>query len=352
MFGFRFPWQKAEQRSAMSGFTAELIQAREAYISGRSGLAELTGAAQSCVSLWENSFALANVTGSDAFDPRLLALVGRALAVRGEMVFLIDGDELVPCSDWDLRTKNARPTAYRVSIPEAGGGSMQTALAGEVLHFRIGCDVSTPYYGQAPLRRARLTAGTLQAVESALAEVFEMAPLGSSIVPFPEAPDTDMTKIGRTFRGQRGRVLLRESVQVSAAGGPAPATDWKPVSVSPDIQAAMPVENLEASRNAICAVFGVLPSLFAAAAQGPQTRESQRHLVQYTLQPIAAQVAAEVSEKLGGEVAIDLMGPLQAFDAGSRSRAFATVVQALATAKEAGVDAGAISDALAKVDWE
>jgi len=42
-----------EKRSAMSGFTAELIQAREAYISGRSGLAELTATAQSCISLWE-----------------------------------------------------------------------------------------------------------------------------------------------------------------------------------------------------------------------------------------------------------------------------------------------------------
>jgi hypothetical protein len=58
------------------------------------------------------------------------------------------------------------------------------------------------------------------------------------------------------------------------------------------------------------------------------------------------------SEKLGGEVTIDLMSPLQAFDAGSRSGAFATVVTALAQAKEAGLDPGAISDALAKVDWE
>jgi hypothetical protein len=52
------------------------------------------------------------------------------------------------------------------------------------------------------------------------------------------------------------------------------------------------------------------------------------------------------SEKLGGEVTIDLMSPLQAFGA------FATVVTALAQAKEAGLDPGAISDALAKVDWE
>ena len=46
--------------------------------------------------------------------------------------------------------------AYGVSIPEAGGGSAQTALAGEVLHFKIGC-----YYGVSPVRRSRLACFTV-----------------------------------------------------------------------------------------------------------------------------------------------------------------------------------------------
>jgi hypothetical protein len=77
-----------------------LIQARESNISGRTGLAELTGTAQSCVSLWENGFALADVEGTELLDSSAMALVGRALAVRGECVFLIQDDGLVPCSDW------------------------------------------------------------------------------------------------------------------------------------------------------------------------------------------------------------------------------------------------------------
>lgn len=337
-----------EKRSAASGFTAEIIAAREAYISGRRGIAELTATAQSAVSMWEHGFTLADVQGTDLLTRNTLALIGRSLALRGESVFLIQDDRLVPCSDWDLRTRYGRPTAYRLSIPEAGGGTTQTALAAEVLHVRIGCDPSAPYYGTAPLKRASLTAGMLNAVESALAEVFELAPIGSQVVPMPEQPETDATKLGRSFRGQRGRVLLRESVTVSAAGGPAPQSDWRPSSLSPDLEKSMTAETLAASRDAIMGAFGVLPGLFSAATTGPLVREAQRHLAQWTLQPIAELVAEECSDKLGGTVAIDTMMPTQAFDAGGSARAFATLVQGLAMAKEAGVDAKA---ALAMLDW-
>jgi len=104
------------------GFTRN-YRGGEAYISGRRGIAELTATAQSCVSLWENGFTLAQVVGTDMLDRRTLALIGRSLALRGESVFLIDGDALVPCSDWDLRTRNGRPTAYRVRIPEGVRGT-------------------------------------------------------------------------------------------------------------------------------------------------------------------------------------------------------------------------------------
>jgi phage portal protein BeeE len=239
-----------------------------------------------------------------------------------------------------------------VSVSEAGGGTTQTALAAEVLHVRIGSDVATPWSGTAPLRRASLTAGLLQAVETALAEVYTEAPLGSQVVPMPEIPDQDSTTLGRSFRGQRGRVLLRESVAVSAAGGPAPASDWKPQDLTPDLEKAVTTESLAAARDSICTVFGVLPSLFTSAAQGPQTREAQRHLASWTLQPIAELLAEEASDKLGASIAIDLLTPLQAFDQGGSARAVATLVQAMAQAKEAGLDPAAVAGIFARMDWQ
>lgn len=341
--------EKIETRSNNSGFTAEIMAARESYISGRRGIAELTGTAQSCISLWENGLGLADVDGTTLIDQASLALAGRALALRGEAVFLITDSGLVPCSDWDLRTRNGKPTAYRLSIPEAGGGRTETALAGEVLHFKIGCDVAAPYYGTAPLKRAALSSGLLHAVETALQEVYETAPIGSQIIPFPEATDTDLETIARGFRGNRGKVILRESVNVSAAGGPAPQSDWKPQDVTPDLSRSMAVQTMQAGRDAVSMAFGVLPSMFSGTATGPVIREAQRHLAQWTLQPMAILFAQEASEKLGANITIDTMRPLQAFDAGGRARALATVVQALAMAKESGVDP---TQALALVDWQ
>lgn len=341
--------EPVEQRAGGSGFTSEVIAARWAYISGSRGLAELTATASSCVSLWEGAMASADVSGADLLDRRTMALLGRSVALRGEAVFLIGDTRLVPAVDWDLSTRDGEPRAYRLSIPEVGGGRTRTALAPEVLHVRIGVDPAAPWTGVSPLRRASLTAGMLHAVETSLSEAFEHMPLGSQIVPMPEMPGTDMDAFGRGFRGQRGRVLLRESVTVAAAGGPSPAQDWRPSDVSPDLSKAMTDETLKAARAGILSAYGVLPSLFDTTAQGPLVREAQRQLSTWTLQPVAELIGEEASAKLGSEVKIDTLRPLQAYDAGARARAAAQVVQMLALAKESGVDA---DSALRLVDWE
>ena len=62
-------WNKLrpiETRSSGGGYTAQVMQARESYISGRSGVAELTATVQSCVSLWEGAFVSA---GRDRHRP-------------------------------------------------------------------------------------------------------------------------------------------------------------------------------------------------------------------------------------------------------------------------------------------
>src|SRR3546814_14950858 len=76
------------ERASASGFTAEIIAARESYISVRRGIAGLTATAQACISMWENGFSMADVEGTDLLDRRSLALAGRSVALRGEAVFL------------------------------------------------------------------------------------------------------------------------------------------------------------------------------------------------------------------------------------------------------------------------
>jgi len=346
-----WPFKRKTETRATSGtgYTAQMIQARTAYITGTSGRAELTATVQGAVTLWENGLSVADVTGTDLLTRRALAIAGRMLALRGEALFYIMDEALIPVSDWDLSTRLSRPTAYRLTLPDISGGKSVTALAGEVLHFRIGADAIQPWFGTAPLKRSSLSADLLEIIERALVEVYGDAPLGSSIVPMPETPETDLADIARGFRGSRGKVLVRESVQVQAAGGPAPAQDWRANDLTPDLSKALLDKTLDQARDQINAAFGILPGLNNKATTGPMVREAQRHLASWTLQPMAEGMAEEATDKLGNTVTLDVMRPLQAFDAGGRARTVTALVKALAEAKAAGVDPAM---ALNLVDWQ
>ena len=339
----------AETRSSGAGYTAAVMAARDSYITGRRGVAELTGTVQSCLGLWESAFAHADVEGAPFLNRRTMALIARSAGLRGEAVFLITATGLVPAVDWSLTTRDGQPRAYRLTLPEAGGGRSVTALAAEVLHLRIGADITAPWAGTSPLHRASLTGGMLHAVEAALAEVFENAPLGSLIVPLPDSGADDMDTLRHAFRARRGATLVVEGLAQATAAGMNPQLGQKPDQLSPDLSRSMTAETLAAARDGVMGAFGVLPALLNRSATGPVIREAQRHLATWQLQPMAELLAAEAESKIGGRVRIDVMRPMQAFDAGGRARAMSAIIGALADAKAAGIDPGL---ALHLTDWK
>jgi len=81
-------------------------------------------------------------------------------------------------------------------------------------------------------------------------------------------------------------------------------------------------------------------------------RQAQRQLCTWTLQPIAEVLAEETRNKIGGDVQIDTLRPLQAFDAGGRARALSAIIKAVAEAKEADIPADAVAGAMRMVDWK
>jgi phage portal protein BeeE len=350
MFGL-FKKKPVETRAAGTGYTAQIIAARESYFSGASGIGELTGAVSGCISLWEGAFALADVQGTNLLNRASLALAARSVALRGEAVFLIRGDRLLSCADWDLSTRDGIPKAYRVSIAEAGGNRSETVLAQEVLHFKAAADPVAPWTGQAPLKRAAISAQLLHEVETALMQVFRDAPLGSQIVPLPDSSADDMAEMRGAFKGRRGSTLVIEGVAQATAAGMNPQIGQRAQDLSPDLSKAMTIQTLEAARDAISVAFGVLPGLHNRATTGPMVREAQRHLAGWTLQPLAMLWAEEASAKLGADVQIDVMRPVQAFDVGGRARALSTIIKALAEAKAAGIPQGDLNSALTLVNW-
>lgn len=340
-----------ETRSSGTGYTAQIIAARSAFLTGSAGLGELTAAVQSCVMLWEGGLALADVRGTDLLTRRSLAMTARSLALRGEAVFLIR-DRLIPATDWDLTTADGVPRSYRLQIPEVGGPRSEIALAGEVLHFRIGSDAVTPWAGTAPLRRATLSAQLMAEIETALRDVFRDAPLGSQIVPMPEAKAADMEAMRTAITGARGKSIIVEGVAQAVGAGLHPQLGKSPDQLSPDLSRTLAGELLRDAKGSIFLAFGVLPGLQNAATTGPLVREAQRHLAQLILQPIAGLMAEEATEKLGGKITLDVVRPMQAFDHGGKARALATMVQALTQAKEAQIDGATLHDALTFIDWQ
>lgn len=201
---------------------------------------------------------------------------------------------------------------------------------------------------QAPLRRSALTASLLHEVETALRDVYRDAPLGSMILPLPDSSGDAMADMRGAFRGRRGSTLVVEGVAQATAAGMNPQIGQRPDHLSPDLSKSMTRETLDAARDAISAAFGVLPALLNAATTGPMVREAQRHLACWTLQPIAELLAEESSAKLGAAVFVDVLRPLQAYDAGGRARAVSAMIKALAEAKAAGIDPGPV---LKLVGW-
>lgn len=339
-----------ETRSSGPGYTAQLMALRQGYIGGATGLAELTAAVQGSVSLWEGGFSLADVRGTDLLTRHVMAMTARSLALRGEAVFLIR-DRLLPVTDWDVTTRDGLPRAYRLHIPEVGGGRAETALAAEVLHFRIGCDTVTPWAGSAPLRRSHLSAQLLHELETALRDVFRDAPLGSQIIPVPEGSADDMAGLRAGFRGRRGAALVIEGVAQAVGAGMHPQLGKTPDQLSPDLSRSLADRMLTEARGAVFSAFGILPALQNPATTGPMVREAQRHLAQLVLQPMAMILAEEATAKLAAPVSIDVVRPMQAFDAGGKARALSTMITALAAAKEAGIEGATLQDALAFIDW-
>jgi len=171
-------------------------------------------------------------------------------------------------------------------------------------------------------------------------------------VPVPEGSADDMAGLRAGFRGRRGAALVIEGVAQATAAGMNPNIGKSPDQLSPDLSRTLADKLLSDAKHGIFGVFGILPGLMNPATTGPLVREAQRHLAQLVLQPIAGLMAEEASEKLGAAVAIDVVRPMQAFDHAGKARAFGAMLQAMATAKEAGLDGATIQDALQFIDWQ
>ena len=161
--------------------------------------------------------AAAEVSGPDsltsALTPGVLALIGRELIRRSEVVFLIDTTagklRLLPAEGHDVAGDSTPDSwEYRLTL----GGPSRTITydyvpAASVLHFRYAVDPSTPWRGNGPVQVAAL-AGKLSAATAATLGDESSGPVGRLLgIPVDstdatvEGLKTDIANLrGATFR--------------------------------------------------------------------------------------------------------------------------------------------------------
>ena len=221
--GRRYPADNAPSTSS-TGATDAKISELLAQASGKAVDATTLAVVEACAGLWEWSLAGATVeplsNRTAGLTPALLALVGRALAVKGNLVCRITVEgaavRLWPAADFDIQGETDPATwAYRLNLPGPSATHTVVVPADGVVHFRCGALPSAPWRGVAPLRRATSTATLAAAVESSLSAELKIPPGRVGLVHGKAADLLAWMKRGGYFAG--GNVADRGLQQEPAA---------------------------------------------------------------------------------------------------------------------------------------
>ena len=300
-----------------------------------------TGAVAACVALWCNAFGSAAVTGA-RLDRSHLRWLAAELASRGRGSLLIIADGYAPARVIDATLDPATGAALTYTVQRPGAVATQVRQAREVVHVVLRPSIDLPWSGPSPLKAAGLSSSILSAAENALSDVMRSGAIGMNLVTSLDHDDARKEGIAAQLQSQVSRggfAVVPSASGDTTAGRLPPQSDWAIRNLTPDVTRAEIVAARAAAQEAVCSAFGVPPCLVVAATTGPAIREAQRHLAAWTLQPIADLIAdALTSAELGREVKIDLMRPLQAYDTERRARGAKILIEALAAAKEAGID--------------
>lgn len=311
------------QPEVRESYTDQVVSAAVASAQGTAA-SSMTGTVEAVARLWEAAFSSGR---AEALAPWQLALIGRGLILKGEVVFWRSrASGLLPVSDHDVSGQSAFPGrwTYRVSLPAPGGTISRNASADHVLHARIGATLTQPWRGCSPLANAKASRQLLDRVERSLSDEHN-GPLAKVIgVPDPEAQTTAATQIGNAA----GKVVLVEQSEMDLAGeGHGGRTAWKPNRVGPEPTTGT-IQTREGVERTLLAAAGV-PTELVHPSAGTDSREAWRRFLFGTVAPTAAVVSAEL-RRLGLPSEIDF-AELRASDLAGRARAYKQF-------REAGMD--------------
>ena len=336
-----WPFTRIEERSADASYTDQLVDAAVSEARGETLDASTLAVVEACTSLWERALSSATIEPMNnrlgGLSPGLLALVGRSLAVKGNLVcrIVVEGAavKLLPAADYDIDGQTDPATwVYRLNLP--GPSSTETVMvpADGVVHFRIGAMASAPWRGTAPLRSAKATSNLASKIETSLgreADIYVARFVGVD----RRGTFENWKQTVETIRRRKGGVVFTGGILGQGESGRIP----EPARLGPQPNDTFADALRSAVGRDICAAFGVPVSLFAERGDGAGQREAWRRFWLGTVQPLALLVQAECKAKLDPSCVVSL-GALRAADEDSRSRAVARRAQAFKVLLDAKVD--------------
>lgn len=317
---------------ADSSYTDALVAALVGNATGKTALPTATASLEAAAGLVGRSFAAAEIAAPDmvegALDPATMAMIGRALIRRGEIVLLIhvqDGQiHLLPAASHDVDGGPIPATwRYRCTI----GGPERTITYNDVpaegvVHLQYSRDPEKPWRGNGPLGVARLAGALSAETAKALSDESSMA-RGAFIALPVDGADPTTTTLKSDIGKAAGDLLTVESGDWDDEGGGKSAS-WEARRFGPDPPAGL-VQLHEIASREVYAACGVPPLLFAGDGSAAGLREAYREFLFSTVAPLGRIVAAELSDKLDGEVRLDWT-ELRAADIAGRARAFQSMV--------------------------
>ena len=326
-----------ERRESGGSFSDAVVRMIEAQAAGKAVDLAGTAAVEAASGALSRAFAAAEVEGppwaKSAISPEFLGQVGRDLVRGGESLHLIEVSggavSLLPCSDWHFEG-NASPASWRVRATVYGPSSstLRHLPYSGVVFVRWGSTPGQRHTGRGPLAWAHTSARLQSETERSLAD--EASGPVAHLVPIPQdggdGTDNDpLAKLKADIRTARGRALLVETTAAGFGEGmsAAPRKDWSPNRLGPDPPAALG-EVMGQGFLEVLSACGVPPGLFLKV-DGTSQRESYRRFFSLTVEPLAALLASELSEKLEASVSLSFKGRF-AGDLAGRARAFQSMV--------------------------
>ena len=310
-----------------SSYTDLILQARLDAVGATSLAPTVTGAVEACAGLWERSFAAAV---SDMLDAPMLAMIGRALMLRGEFVAIRLDGVLCAVAHWDIHGRSPSPAGWRYRLDcQTPDGQLTVRASGrDVFHARIGSQPDFPWRGYSPLSRMPETVRLLANMERSLADE-QSGPTGH-VIPVPTI--AAIGTMPSDIAAMKGRVVFGETARAGygAGEGAAPHGDFRPQRIGPDTKQPTVLLREQVSQ-VVLAACGV-PVELLHRAEGGGAREAWRRFLHGTIAPVGQVVGTEARRALGASGAINF-DALFASDLAGRARAYQSLTGS-------GMDAG------------